>query len=41
MGQKSKGSFALGDDNDDKVDLNKLLGIGCMATNESICTWRR
>ena len=40
MGQKSKGSFALGDDNDDKVDLNKSPGIGCMATNESIGMWQ-
>ena len=35
-----KGSFALGDDDNDKVDFNKLLGIGCMATKESIRTWR-
>ena len=34
-----KGSFALGDDDDDKVDFNKSWGIGCMATKESIRTW--
>ena len=33
-------SFALGNDDDDKVDLIKLPGIGCMAMNESIHTWR-
>ena len=33
-----KDPFTLGDDDDDKVDLIKLLGIGCMATKESIHT---
>ena len=37
-----KGSFALGDNDDDKVDLNKSLQMGCMATKETIRTrWRR
>ena len=36
---RNKGSFALGDDDDDKVDFNKSPRIGCMATKESIRTW--
>ena len=39
--RSTKGLFALGDDDDDKVDFNKSPRIGCMATKESICTWRR
>ena len=34
-----KGSFTLGDDDDDKVDFNESPGIGCMATKDSIHTW--
>ena len=38
---RGKGSFALGDDDDDKVDFFLSSWMDYIAANESVYTWRQ